>query len=211
MASLVNHSCRPTASRVFLGDLMFVRAARDLQVDEEVTDGYISVLQPALERRAKIRQRYGFELSEDRALVEEALIPGEIVAPLLRRIDAAESLGDFGDLSEAIRGLVQQKMAQLGQRDLNALNLSSAQMSRVEAAALRLGPGVERLLFGGLAMPVLVAIAAFRDQQGEHQQAALAYCRCCWFMEELAPHNAYHARWALAARRQRAPAFPWRP
>ena len=23
--------------------------------------------------------------------------------------------------------------------------------------------------------------------------------RCCWFMEELAPHNAYHAKWALEA------------
>ena len=73
VASLVNHSCRPSAARVFLGDMMFVRAARDLNAGDEITDGYISVLQPALERRRAIRERYGFELCEDRILVEEHL------------------------------------------------------------------------------------------------------------------------------------------
>lgn len=39
VASLINHSCRPSAARIFLGDLMFLRAARDLEKGEEVTDG----------------------------------------------------------------------------------------------------------------------------------------------------------------------------
>ena len=46
---------------------------------------------------------------------------------------------------------------------------------------------------------MLVATAALLDHMGGNKEAARAYCRCCWLMEELAPHNAYHAKWALEA------------
>ena len=39
----------------------------------QVTDGYISVLQPASERRRDIREHYGFELTGDRILLEDYL------------------------------------------------------------------------------------------------------------------------------------------
>lgn len=38
-----------------------------------MTDGYISVLQPASERRRDIREHYGFELTGDRILLEDYL------------------------------------------------------------------------------------------------------------------------------------------
>ena len=60
-----------------------MRAAREMMKGEEVTDSYISVLQPAMERRRAIRRRYGFELQEDRILVEEHLF------------SQAEGCGDF--------------------------------------------------------------------------------------------------------------------
>ena len=191
VASLVNHSCRPTTARVFLADLMFVRAARDLKSGEEITDGYISVLQPVLERRSKILQRYGFQLHEDRGLVEEALLPEAQVLSILQRIDDAESLEEFQSISDGILSLVQQSLLHLVDESVAA---------DVKNAAQRLGVGLERLLFGGAgAMPVLVATAALLDQMARPKEAADAYCRCCWLMEELAPHNAYHAKWALEA------------
>lgn len=35
LASLVNHSCQPSAARIFLGDMMFVRAARHMRAGDE--------------------------------------------------------------------------------------------------------------------------------------------------------------------------------
>ena len=43
----------------------------------QVTDGYVSVLQPATERRKAIRERYGFDLTGDRMLLEEQLFSEE--------------------------------------------------------------------------------------------------------------------------------------
>ena len=190
-ASLVNHSCRPTAARVFLGDLMFVRAARDLKLGEEITDGYISVLQPVFERVLGIRKRYGFELQEDRGVVEAALLPEPQVRALLREMDEVESLEDFQALSEKIQQLVRRALLQLP-------SASAAVQQAVRR--LGLGLGLEKLLLGGAgAVPVLVATAALLEHLGRMQEAAQAYCRCCWLMEELAPHNAYHAKWALEA------------
>ncbi|CAE7940042.1 SMYD2 [Symbiodinium necroappetens] len=190
-ASLVNHSCRPTAARVFLGDLMFVRAARDLRMGEEITDGYISVLQPVFERVAGIRKRYGFELHEDRGVVETALLPEPEVRAMLREMDEVESLEEFQALSEKIQRLVHGAI----------LRLPSASAAVQQAAQrLGLGLGLEKLLLGGAGeVPVLVATAALLEHLGRLREAAQAYSRCCWLMEELAPHNAYHAKWALEA------------
>jgi hypothetical protein len=43
----------------------------------QVTDGYVSVVQPATERRTAIRERYGFDLTGDRILLEEQLFSEE--------------------------------------------------------------------------------------------------------------------------------------
>ena len=44
-----------------------------------------------------------------------------------------------------------------------------------------------------------VGMATILSHMGRHAEAAKGYCRCCWLMEELAPHNAYHAKWAVEA------------
>eukprot|EP00913_Durusdinium_trenchii_P000201 g183.t1 len=191
VASLVNHSCRPSAARVFLGDMMFVRAARDLNAGDEITDGYISVLQPALERRRAIRERYGFELCEDRILVEEHLFSKAAVTELLEKIDNANSLEDFSEILEETQRFVS--------RQLRSLSDCTAESATCVTAAQRLGCGLERLLLGGLVMPVQVGMATILSHMGRHAEAAKGYCRCCWLMEELAPHNAYHAKWAVEA------------
>jgi hypothetical protein len=59
MASHINHSCLPNASRSFIGNFMIVRAARDMKSGEELTWGYVS---PSLsqEERQKKLSHWGF-------------------------------------------------------------------------------------------------------------------------------------------------------
>jgi len=190
LGSLVNHSCRPTAARVFLGDMMFVRAARNMSRGEEITDGYISVLQPCFERRQSLQQRHGIDLCDDRAKVEDMLLPECRARDMLKRLDDAKQHEDFSRLILDVEDFVHQRMAWLG---------SGCATAEVEAAATGLGCGLERLLLGGLAMAAYVAVAALLAQMAQHAEAAAAYSRCCWLLEELAPHNAYHASWAVEA------------
>ncbi|CAE8645300.1 unnamed protein product [Polarella glacialis] len=170
--------------------MLFVRAARVLEAGDEITDGYISVLQLSWERRKKLLARHGFGLSDDRAVVEDALLPESLARPLLDRLDSAEEVEDFQRLTGAAEELVRSRLTWLGE---------GRATPEVEAAATRLGPGLERLLLGGLAAAAYVAVAVVSAQLGEHARAAAAYAHCCWLMEELAPHNAYHASWAVEA------------
>ena len=48
-----------------------------LSSSSQVTDGYVSVVQPATERRKAIRERYGFDLTGDRILLEDQLFSEE--------------------------------------------------------------------------------------------------------------------------------------
>ena len=116
------------------------------------------------------------------------------VLAVLRRMDEAASLEDFQAIFEDITTLVQRGMLRL-------VGPSEPSCSaKVQGAAQRLGLGLERVLLAGAgAVPVLAATAAILDADKADKEAARAYCRCCWIMEELAPHNAYHAKWALEA------------
>ncbi|CAK0831455.1 unnamed protein product, partial [Prorocentrum cordatum] len=194
LGSLVNHSCRPSAARVFLGDTMFVRAARRLQKGDEITDSYVSVMQPAFERRAALEARFGFRIADDRCLVEDALLPEPVAQPLLARLDGA--------LAADVEQLAWDRVALLG---------AGAVPAAAEEAAGRLGPGVAWMLCGAF-MPAFVGLAVLAEQECLHERAARAYSRCCCFMEELAPHSAYHSEWALAAlRAARAASLPLGP
>ena len=48
-----------------------------LSSSSQVTDGYVSVVQPATERRKAVRERYGFDLTGDRILLEDQLFSEE--------------------------------------------------------------------------------------------------------------------------------------
>jgi SET domain len=55
-ASYINHSCNCNATRSFIGDMMIVRASRDLPPDTEVVFGYQSDCIDYKERQEKLQQ-----------------------------------------------------------------------------------------------------------------------------------------------------------
>ncbi|GAB7351869.1 hypothetical protein MBLNU459_g2420t1 [Dothideomycetes sp. NU459] len=72
-ASYINHSCVFNAQRSFLGDIMVLRATRDIAPDEEITLPYCSVDEPLAERQKLLKQTWGFEC-DCRLCVAEATV-----------------------------------------------------------------------------------------------------------------------------------------
>ncbi|KAK1836916.1 hypothetical protein QBC39DRAFT_377858 [Podospora conica] len=63
LASYINHSCDSNTRRAFIGDMMLVRAARDIPADTELTCWYTSPPLDAaayLERQKTLRKNWGF-------------------------------------------------------------------------------------------------------------------------------------------------------
>jgi len=189
VGSLLNHSCRPSAARVIFGDTMFVRAVRQLQPGDEITDCYLSVLRPSFERRQVLIENYGIVVDDDRMVVEDALFPERLVRPLQERLDSVDSFQDFEALAGDVERLAWERLEWLGGDSCPEV---------VVSAALRLSPAIDRMLCGTF-MSAFVAVATIASQDGQHARAAAAYARCCAFMEENAPNSAYHVNWALAA------------
>lgn len=59
-ASYMNHSCLPNTSRAFIGDMMIVRAARDIKAGEEILTSYQSSL-AAFPKRKENFKPWGFQ------------------------------------------------------------------------------------------------------------------------------------------------------
>ncbi|KAG2496338.1 hypothetical protein HYH03_005568 [Edaphochlamys debaryana] len=59
LPSYINHSCVGNVARYFLGDFMFIRAARDVAEGEELTFGYTDSLTPLAERQRSL-SKHGF-------------------------------------------------------------------------------------------------------------------------------------------------------
>jgi tetratricopeptide (TPR) repeat protein len=195
LGSLVNHSCRPSATRVFLGDLLICRAARDLASGEEVTDSYVSVLQPAFARRSALLDHSGFSIADARSVVEDWCLPQSLAKPLRDRSDkisaevTAATLGRavsaFATLADEVEKLCAQRA-----------RLDGAPPDVLEAAQ-SLGSVEQRTrMLCGNFMPVFFGLAFAARQLGRWEAAAEAYWRCCSFQEENAPYSAYHASWA---------------
>ncbi|UKZ86806.1 uncharacterized protein TrAFT101_002631 [Trichoderma asperellum] len=64
-ASYSNHSCLPNATRAFIGDMMVVRAARDIPAGGEIFMGYGALEKPFAERQKRLKNSYGFECDCD--------------------------------------------------------------------------------------------------------------------------------------------------
>jgi len=60
MPSYINHSCWPNSVRSFLGDLLIVRAARDISEGEEITINYIENRAGVQERQKAFYTEWGF-------------------------------------------------------------------------------------------------------------------------------------------------------
>lgn len=81
LGTLANHACTPSASRVYLGDVMFMRAARELEAGEEVTISY-SPFPLSLPERQTFLKGYGFVCRCLRCKLEECASPQELLAPV---------------------------------------------------------------------------------------------------------------------------------
>ncbi|KAL6897058.1 hypothetical protein GGI43DRAFT_106339 [Trichoderma evansii] len=64
-ASYSNHSCLPNATRAFIGDMMIVRAVRDIPAGGEIFMGYSPLGKPFDERQKRLKNSYGFECDCD--------------------------------------------------------------------------------------------------------------------------------------------------
>jgi SET domain-containing protein len=62
--SFLNHSCTPNAHRSFYREdssVMFVKAARDITENEQVTISYVDLLETYDRRSELLKQRWNFE------------------------------------------------------------------------------------------------------------------------------------------------------
>ncbi|KAK4897638.1 hypothetical protein LTR27_004784 [Elasticomyces elasticus] len=88
-ASLVNHSCLPNATRMFIGDAMVLRATRDIAQGEEVLHAYVLPSFGVAERRMRMEAVWGFRC--DCKLCETDIKESEEVRE--RRAAAEEEAG----------------------------------------------------------------------------------------------------------------------
>ncbi|KAL2824205.1 hypothetical protein BDW59DRAFT_180299 [Aspergillus cavernicola] len=63
LASYINHSCYSNARRAFIGDMMIVRAARDLPANTEITFSYKSPLNNVSKEKPVDHRHWGFKCS----------------------------------------------------------------------------------------------------------------------------------------------------
>lgn len=59
----MNHSCVPNCARSFMGDMMIIRAVRDIEIDEELTHQYIAPDAVYATRQDKFTQNWNFVCS----------------------------------------------------------------------------------------------------------------------------------------------------
>jgi hypothetical protein len=59
--SYINHSCLPNTVRTFLGDVLLLRATRDISIGDEITAQYITPELTFEERQQKFKGTWGFE------------------------------------------------------------------------------------------------------------------------------------------------------
>jgi tetratricopeptide (TPR) repeat protein len=60
-ASYANHSCIPNVTRAFIGDMMVVRAVKDIRAGEEILLPYLSPTVPFSSRQKRMKDGWGFD------------------------------------------------------------------------------------------------------------------------------------------------------
>lgn len=73
-ASYINHSCLPNIETAFIGDMMIIRAAKDLDAGSELTYSYTGLLGSYEERQSGLKD-YGFQCTCARCLSDKKLRP----------------------------------------------------------------------------------------------------------------------------------------
>lgn len=94
VASAANHSARPNAVQRFDGDVIELRALRDIAPGEEVCISYVDALMPADEARARLLAEYHFDLHPEVAPAPapqpDAAAGGALVAELQMAVGASD-------------------------------------------------------------------------------------------------------------------------
>lgn len=73
-ASYINHSCLPNIETAFIGDMMIIRAAKDLDAGTELTYSYTGLLGAYDERQSGLKD-YGFQCTCSRCLSDKMVHP----------------------------------------------------------------------------------------------------------------------------------------
>lgn len=73
-ASYINHSCLPNIQTAFIGDMMIIRAAKDLDAGSELTYSYTGILGTYDERQSGL-EHYGFQCTCVRCLSDQKIHP----------------------------------------------------------------------------------------------------------------------------------------
>lgn len=89
LPSLLNHSCLPSVHKEFLGNMMLVRASRDMKKGEEVTTAYLSDNKPYDERQFRLKRSWKFKCScvACEAASKDSLKARETRRELMKRIN----------------------------------------------------------------------------------------------------------------------------
>ncbi|MCO5553901.1 hypothetical protein L7F22_007427 [Adiantum nelumboides] len=89
LPSFINHSCVSNASRLVVGEAMFVHAARDIDEGDEITLPYIDTLVPLKQRRYAMK-RWGFCCACKRCTFEQTM-----QAPLSKVIKKYDAVSEW--------------------------------------------------------------------------------------------------------------------
>lgn len=74
LPSFINHSCTPNASRLIVGEAMFILASRDIKSKEEITISYTDAMAPLKRREDNLGETgYGFRCECKRCNLERSV------------------------------------------------------------------------------------------------------------------------------------------
>ncbi|CAE7707888.1 SMYD3 [Symbiodinium sp. CCMP2456] len=93
LASLFNHTCAPNMSKVLLKDWVLLRAARDIEAGEELTQFYCDIRMPVEMRQKELQDLFGFLCGCQRCRFELLLQKTEQDLEPWRRLYSSEVPG----------------------------------------------------------------------------------------------------------------------
>lgn len=112
-ASYMNHSCLSNVTCAFIGDMMVVRAVRDIPAGGEILHGYNSPYVPFAERHQELKENYGFECDCDLCRVE-AQVQKVVVdkrTRIRKKIDSFLAEHNLGDRNLFVKTPAQKAIA----------------------------------------------------------------------------------------------------
>ena len=93
LASLFNHACTPNMSKVLLKDWVLLRAAREIEAGEELTQFYCDIRMPVEMRQKELQDLFGFHCGCHRCRFELSLQKTEQDLEPWRRLYSSEVPG----------------------------------------------------------------------------------------------------------------------